>query len=270
LAIIREMTMNDIKWSSLYLPVENRKEVLESLNHIYSEAGYAAYNPYPGGTGTPRDAKDLVRLFVARNEDGWVRLIGQPDAALLPTLAEQIASPLLYVWIGLSDGQVNCIGSGDVGQFLRKGKTAADIEQALTTSYQARGSSLIGEYASQQGVNPTQADKLIQKTTKGLFQKMTKQGDANADTMQTAASNLASGKDVFSWGSIPAQRVAAVMACLTVPQTWREPDYKDLAAAYQVACLLDIDEDAPLLPGDEAILDKVEYPLDYKLAYFAR
>jgi hypothetical protein len=60
------------------------------------------------------------------------------------------------------------------------------------------------------------------------------------------------------------------MECLSIPQTWREPSLGDLAAAYQIACLLDINEDAPLLPGDEAILDRVEYPLDYTPAYFAR
>jgi hypothetical protein len=48
------------------------------------------------------------------------------------------------------------------------------------------------------------------------------------------------------------------------------PDFSDLAAAYPIACLLDINEDAPLLPGDEDILDRVEFPLDFTPAYFAR
>jgi hypothetical protein len=260
-----------ILWSSVYLPLADRKQVMQALQAIHTAAGYVPYNPYPGGMGTPSGVTEMVKLFVAPLEKGWIRLIGQPNPSLLPELAQQLGCSLLYIWINTTNGQIDCIGSGELSQFLRPDKTPADLQNALSAAYSDPPSGgVLGDLASSHGVDVRQADRLFQKTSRTVLGKLDRQSGGEASAMQTAASGVLSGNDGFSWKKAAAQRVQGVMACLTVPENWRDPDYKDLAAAYQIACLLDQDENALLLPSDEAILDKVEFPLDYRLAYFAR
>ncbi|MBZ0306958.1 MAG: hypothetical protein K8I82_12885, partial [Anaerolineae bacterium] len=118
------------------------------------------------------------------------------------------------------------------------------------------------------GVANKQVEKLFQKTTRGIFQKLDQRTDGEASSTQSDAMRLLQAQ--FSWNSAPAQRVQAVMACLSVPANWRDPSFKEIAAAYPIARLLDMDENVLLLPGDEDLLDKVNYPLDYTPVYYAQ
>jgi hypothetical protein len=213
----------------------------------------------------------MVKLFVAPPENGWTRLIGQPNAALLPELAQGLGCSLVYVWINAASGQVECIGSGDLSQFLRPDKTVADLQNAFSANYaELPSDGILGDLAASYGVDTRQADKLFQKTSRTVLRKLDRQSGGEANEIQSTASGILLGSEGFSWKKAAAQRVQAVMACLSVPDGWHDPDYRDLAAAYQIACVLDQDENAFLLPSDEAILDKVAFPLDYLLAYFAR
>ena len=255
-----------ILWSSVYIPIGDEERVTAALQATYTAAGYTPYNPFPGGTGTPKGIETRIRLFAAPGEDNWTRIIGEPDADLLADLSKEMESPLVYAWIKENESAVDVIGGGDLSQFLREGKSSADIDAALAAQFTAGDAAPVtGEVArlaDEFGVDAGQADKMFQKAAKTVFKKM------DQESMQDAAKK--SLDNPFSWKLPASQRVIAVMACLTIPQNWREPAYTDLAAAYQIACLLDINEDAPLLPGDEVILDRVEYPLDYTPAYFAR
>jgi len=242
-----------ILWSSVYIPQVKQKTLVEAYTAVHLAAGYQPYNPFPGGGGTPANTSELIRQFAAPHSQGWTRLIGVPQPDLLPALAKALAAPLLYSWVSPEDGGVDCIG-GELALFQR----AEPASPAPTTSAPA---SLLGELAQQYGVDPTQAEKMFNKSAQSVFGKL------DAD-MQPAA--MASLQGRFSWGLPGAQRLVASMGGLTVPDDWREPAFTDLAAAYQIACLLELDEDAPLLPGDEAILDRVEYPLDYLPLYFYR
>jgi len=261
-----------ILWSSLYLPSSDEKGIAAAIKIFFMTTGYIAYNPYPGGTGTPQGVTQLVRWFIAPSEDGWTRVIGQVDEQILPPLAQSLKLTLLHVWVGESDRQINIIGDGKLSHFLRDGITEEDFNTAMTAiptidSNDSKPQGTIAELAEEYGVSAKHADKLFQKTSKKLFSKLSKD---EAGEMEVANVAALSGKETFSWDSIPARQMVAALSCLTVPKNWREPDYKTLAAAYQIACLLDINEDTPLLPGDETILDKVEYPLDYTLAYYAK
>jgi hypothetical protein len=57
---------------------------------------------------------------------------------------------------------------------------------------------------------------------------------------------------------------------LRLPTGWQSPTYEEVADAYRAACLLEKDENAHLLPSDEAALARVDYPLDYTPLFFAR
>jgi hypothetical protein len=259
-----------VLWNSVYVPTDDEDKVTAALKKVYEEAGYAAFNPFPGGTGTPKGISERVRLFVAPGESNWARIIGAPDVDLLKNLSDGLKSPLVYVWIGEENSGVEVIGAGEWSQFLREGRSSTEIETAMNAQYTASDSPTgeVARLAGEYGVDAGQADKMFQKAAKTVFKKLDKRTEGEAASMQDAAKK--SLDNPFSWGLPSAQRVTAIMECLSIPQTWREPSFGDLAAAYQIACLLDINEDAPLLPGDEAILDRVEYPLDYTPAYFAR
>lgn len=260
-------------WGSLYWPLTSRKTLRETLKTVYSAAGYSPYDPFAGGNGAPAGAKQFVKLFIQRAEEGWLRVIGTPDASLNAALAEALSLSGLYVWIQAEAGDVEVVGGGDLSDFLRPDKTAADLAQAQNATYtnvEAATPDEISALAAQAGLKPGQADKLIDKTTRTLFKKLEKQSDqSDGENLQEQAVILTQQVG-FSWGLGSAQRVQAIAACLSLPETWASPSFQELAAAYQVARLLDINEDAPLLPGDEAALDKVDYPLDYTLAYYAR
>lgn len=261
---------DEILWSSVYIPTDDEERVTSVLGVIHAAAGYKPYNPFPGGTGTPTGIVGRVRLFVAPAEDNWTRVIGLPDVDLLNPLAAEMKSPLVYAWIGAENSVVEVIGGGDVSQFLREGRSAEDLDAAMrgpiAAGSDAPAAGEIAKLADAYGVDAGQADKMFQKAAKTVFSKLDKRTGGEAASMQDAAKKSLDSS--FSWGMPSARRVMAIMACLSIPQNWREPDFGDLAAAYPIACLLDMD--APLLPGDEDTLDRVEYPLDYTPAYFAR
>ena len=262
--------LDEILWSSIYIPTGDEAKVVTAFEKATSTAGYKPYNPFPGGGGTPTGILTRVRMFVAPGENGWTRIIGLPDVELLNSLAEALQSSLVYVWIGADKSAVEIIGGDDLSQFLRDGKSPADLQAAMSGPIAAGGdapvSGEIAKLADEYGVDAGQADKLFQKTARTVFNKLDKRTGGEAASMQDAAKKSLDSS--FSWGMPSARRVMAIMECLTIPQNWREPAFSELAAAYQIACLMDMD--APLLPGDEAILDRVEFPLDYTPAYFAR
>ena len=69
------------------------------LRSALEGAGYAPYDPFPGGTGTPPGLAQWTRLFVAPAQDGWVRVLGEPDeaqrAALCADSSAALDEPLL-------------------------------------------------------------------------------------------------------------------------------------------------------------------------------
>ena len=72
-------------WSSLYFRTDDMAAVTKALTAAASIAGYTAFNPF---TGAPsRTWPKVLRLFVAPAQGGWVRVLGQPDSAMLSDLA---------------------------------------------------------------------------------------------------------------------------------------------------------------------------------------
>ncbi len=253
--------MLDADWCGVYLHSPDTDAIHAALTEVMAAAGYRPYNPFPGGAGTARQARELVRVFVAPPEAGWTRLIG--CLAETQALAAQLGTPVLLAWAKDDAAHLQAFGPASLTDFLRAGVSEADVWRAPDAAPDAgQLPDELSAFAAAQGVDPQKAQQLFNKRARQLAGKLG--GDAD-DPLAT----LQGGR--FSWQSAAGQQVRHMLACLTVPAPyWHQPDFKTLAGAYQVACLLDIDEDAPLLPGDEALLDAVDYPLDYRLAYFAR
>lgn len=263
--------MSEIVWASAYVPLADKKRLISTFREIYESAGYIAYDPFPGGNGTPSGISSTSRLFVARPDSGWIRMIGHAEADILKKLAEKLEVSLISVEITDHNSRIEVIGAKTLTDFLKAGKTPDDLNRAENMTPAASQEVMpdeLGDLAKSYGLANKQVEKLFQKTTHGLFQKLDKQTDGEASSTQSDAMQLLNAQ--FSWNSAPAQRVQAVMACLSVPADWRNPSFKEIAAAYPVARLLDMNENAPLLPGDEDLLDKVDYPLDYTPVYYAR
>jgi hypothetical protein len=260
-----------ILWASVYVPLTDRSKLISALEKLYEAEGYTPYDPFPGGTGTPTGITSSIRLFVGAAEHGWTRILGHIESHILKRLAENLEVTLLSVWISENESRVETVGSQTLIEFLKDGKTSDDLNRAEKIIPINPGDTMqgeLGDLAKQYGVKSKHVEKLFQKTARGIFEKLDKQTEGEASRTQSEAMNVLKGQ--FSWDSAPAHRVQATMACLNVPQNWHEPSFKDLAAAYPIARLLDLNEDALLLPGDEDLLDKVSFPLDYTPIYYAK
>jgi hypothetical protein len=260
--------MSAFAWISYYLPTTRRKALREALEQVHTAAGYQAYDPFAGGRGTPPGLKHLARFFISPKLDGgYLRLIGQPDPELLPALAESLGLPILQAWVTQEDSGVQLMGGEDWGAFLEDGRTLTELiaVREIAAIAPATDPHSLVEMARQQGLKAGDAQKLAEKLTRGLGKTLS----AEEAQQQSKAAQIA--QEQFSWAWPQAQKLAAQMDCLKLPSpAWRDPSYPDLAAAYQLARRLELEPEMALSASDNLILDKVAYPLDYTLAYYAR
>jgi hypothetical protein len=257
-------------WDSLYLPSADSSAVAKIVQQALNDLGYTLYNPFgilPGKT-----YPQTVRLFVAPSVGGWVRIIGTPDSRLLMPLSA--ASACLYIGLQGSSGTLAVYVRGDIRDpeielqpYLRAGCTPDDLRRALRDHPQpaARQSAPplpadVQDMAAQ--VNPRQAQQLIDRLSSNL---LTKAGAGG--TSAQAARALLDGPD---WNSPTAQRIQAIVACLTLPDTWREPDFVTLRDAYQLHDRRQRKPDARLYPGDAETLARVPDALAYIPIYGGR
>jgi hypothetical protein len=259
--------MSAFSWISHYLPTTRRKALHEALDQVHKAAGYQAYDPFTGGSGTPPGVKHLARFFISpKLEGGYLRLIGQPDLDLLPTLAGSLGFTILQAWVTQEDSGLQLMGGQDWGVFLEEGRTLTELiaVREIASIAPATDPHSLAEMARQQGLQTGDAQKLADKLTRGLAKTLSPE----ESQQQAKAAQIA--QEQFSWAWPQAQKLSAQMDCLKLPTTWRDPSYPDLAAAYQLARRLDVEPDMALSASDNLILDKVAYPLDYTLAYYAR
>src|SRR5688572_6130029 len=116
--------------SNLYVPLTERKHIVAAINEAHLAVGYQAYNPFPGGTGTPAGTSQFIRLFAARPQDGYVRIMGHADALVILEVSAKLKTPILE--LQMLDSQVAvCVIRGDLTQFLHPGKSILDVSQAM-------------------------------------------------------------------------------------------------------------------------------------------
>lgn len=262
-------------WHSLYLPVDDAQGVVLALREVVQALDYTPYDPFPGGKGPRfRVWQHTVRHFVSPVREGWVRILGEPLPDSLPELAERRNVACIHVWVSESDfgalvyqGREQFDSPESFQYWLRAGKSLDDLTAALAgpppeLPDEAVESSVMG-IPVPDNVNPRRVEKMTQRLSKRLFKRM---GD---DAMRQEAEAMLGGGESL-WQTPGGRRVRALMACLTVPEAWRVPDYPDLREAYQVARARQHNPGGKLLPGDADALAAVPDALDFTPVFLGR
>ena len=261
-----------MSWCSLFLPCDDATVVASALRASLETLGYASFNPFglmPGLT-YPR----AVRLFVAPAQAGWVRVIGEPDEAQLPMIAEKM--PCLLVELNGAQERLEVYAEGikqppesALVPYLKPTASVEILQRALTTSAPVANSSAsdvgffkdaLPDTVKASGVDMRQAQKMFDRLSAGLTQRSGNEGK------EAAARALLQGERP-EWNSAGGARIQAVLDCLTVPATWREPDFVTLRDAYQLHERRRRNPNAALYPGDGEAMAAVPNALDYVIVY---
>lgn len=275
----------DRSWHSLYLPTEDAPAVAGALRQALLALGYELTNPFPGGSGPVAHTwQRTVRHFVAPSAGGWTRVLGQPDPETLPGLTRALGTPLIQAGLvedGAEAEAVLAVWTSE-GQrldtpqafvpWLRPERTAGELARlwAGDAPPPARpepdaptplGVPLPDEVQAMAGrVNPAQAERLMRKLTGRLL------GSLGAGGQEAQARAMLGGGG-SPWQTSAGVRLMAAMACLTVADDWREPDFEAVREAYQVARARQHHPRGVRLPGDDEALERVPNVLDYGLVY---
>ena len=257
-------------WCSLYLPCANddanniAEGIVEPLKAALLALGYEFYNPF--GLIPGKAYGQTVRLFAAPPRGGWLRIIGVPDAALLPALMAALTerAPCLLLELDGTDAHIEAYVSG--AQIAPEAAFPADadcIRRALAATASASAEALGGVtldslpgdvQAMAQQIDLKQAGKLFNRMSAGLAQKSG--GDP-------AASDLLKQPD---WSGAGGAKISALIDCLRIPGG-RAPDFVTLRDAYSLHERRRRSPKAMLYPGDAETMASVPDVLDYTPIY---
>ncbi|MBL8145086.1 MAG: hypothetical protein JNL34_01760 [Anaerolineae bacterium] len=245
-------------WSSLYFRSGDAAAISESLAQAASAAGYNLFNPFSGAPG--RSYPNAVRLFISPVRDGWVRVLGQPDPALLPAVSQ--SAPLVWTVLVGSATRVEAWANGAQGSVESIfGITPPDgddlpaagpVQTPAPTVFAALPADIQAMNA-----NPKQAQAMLDKLSGGLLKK------AGGDQAAAVAALQGNPPD---WNSRDGRRLAALLTALGIP-AWGNPDFVPLRDAYQVLSRLQRRPSAALYAGDREAMDAVPDALDYRPVY---
>ncbi len=265
----------------LFVGPSQTTPLADSVGQRLKENGYKAYDPFPGGLGSPIGKVSRLRMFLAPTLGNWTRLLIGPndDMPLEQVKAIAQAVGMDVVWPQLLDEQHFSIGY--IGQdgtidttweplrpWLNSGLVLKDLHAVANRPFVSKTTSStlppdVQALASAKGVEMRHVDKMMGKMTRRLFGK-----DQEADALQQAQAGLASQVAV-DWNIPSGQQLVAVMGCLDMAEDyWRLPTWDTLTAAYQVARQRQRGQ-GDLLPTDAAALAAVPNALDYTLLYFS-
>lgn len=259
-------------WHSLFFPSDDAANIVTALAASLESLGYTRYNPF--GLLPGKAYPQSVRLFVAPAAGGWVRVIGAPDERQFPLLAE--SGVCLWAALEGDAGRITVYQGGEARErhtallpYVRPGCTPEALQAALNRASKpgAAGDSALpldtlpeDVRAMAGDVNLKQAEKMFSRLGGQLLRKTA----ADSDTAQAARDLLSSAPD---WNSPDGTMLRAVMACLTVPENWREPDFVTLRDAYQLHERRRRKPDARLYPGDAETMARVPDALTYTPVY---
>ncbi|MFW5748829.1 MAG: hypothetical protein ACOCYT_04365 [Chloroflexota bacterium] len=249
-----------ITWNSLYLWCEDTEQIADRIRQILTDKGYTLYDPF--GMMPGRAYPQTVRLFVMPPQAGWSRVVGlcTPDGRVETVLLPALSSVGLTLAVSLDETQSQITVAADGAEadpvagleaHLRAGCTADDLRAALAISGEAATRQRTGDVpvdllpddirAMANKVNSRQVEKFFNKIMRQLGRSM-------GDKQQAARDMLNNGH--ADWSAPAGQRVFALIACLTMPDDWRTPDFVTLRDAYQLHLRRQQRPDAMLYPGD--------------------
>lgn len=221
--------------------------------------GWQPYDPFPGGIGTPPALKRLVRLLVAPPVNGWVRVYGDPAAAL-PTVITALSAGrlLIHVWLAEAESGMDAYLDGQsvpqrLAAFVADERTRSDETQIAPTILPAGLDSL----ARQSSVNPAQASKMINRLARQVLG-----GKGQAE--QAGALLSGSGPD---WGSAAGRTLAQRIGQMRLPADPRLPLFETLREAYHAARALARNPNATLMANERAALKDIPDAGQYQMVY---
>ena len=246
------------RWSSLYLRSESAEAVRAALAAAATAAGYTPFNPFGGVPG--RSYPQAVRLFVGPARGGWVRVLGEPDPALLPSVSA--LGPLLWASLEAKQAHVAVWSAGTqstVESVFGVRPPDAPTGPAVTPANAPEMAvfAALPEDIQAMNANPKQAQAMLNKLSGGLLKK------AGGDQAVALAALQGNPPD---WDSPDGRKLAALLAALGIPE-WGRPDFVPLRDAYQLLLRRQRRPDAPLYAGDQEAMDAVPDALDYAPVY---
>ncbi len=268
-----------ILWSNQYCPSNDPEALAQALRDSLSALGYTLYNPF--GMIPGKAYRQSVKAFVSPASGGWVRVMGALDEPILLQVSQSVLC--LSVTLEGDDAHIRAYVNGqpsDTGiavmPYLREGKTPLDLQKVLSGDVEAPLE--IVKPAKQDGlpfnalpddvqamakqVDPAQAQRLFSRLSGDVLKKVSKdRGTADE------ARALISGEGQPNWDSAGGRQIRALMACLTVPENWREPDFEALRDAYPLYERRKRNPTARAYPGDDAAMAQVPNALDFIPVY---
>lgn len=259
-------------WQSLYLWSEQSQRIVESIQHYLDTQAYIPYNPFGRFPGMAYPI--TLKTFVSPVQNSCIRVLFEGNE--LDALAAHLSQITDCFAIAL-DGRMAFLHFFRAGELidLETGLldyTKPNIGSHLETVLKAEEHNLpilqqgkIGDVPIDALPDDMQemAKQLDMKQANKLFQKISKKfikavGQYDARTLMQTQSD---------WDSQGGQTIRAIMACLNIPENWREPDFTTLRTAYALQSRQQYDSNMPLLSGDESILIAVPNALDYHPVY---
>lgn len=283
-------------WHRLFIsatsdPAAQTERIVTTLRALLSEQGYEAYDPFPGGTGTPPGLNRLIRVFVAPPQDGSICVIGEIPEHWLSEFTQRLNTAVLSAWLTEDDGGFAVYRDGlrhtsvtALSAYLSGGESIETLHQALSGALDVEpvasdeppvamiaADALPPELqalALDQGVDPDKAGSIFERLSGSLFGKLGQGAGSGADQAQARAVFAGGQQDI--WNSLHGQRVRAVADVLNLPGNWRLPTFDTVREAYQVHRLRQRSPRMPLMPGDEEALRSVRDALSYLPVYMGR
>ena len=248
-------------------------DLVPELKRVFEADGYKAYDPFPGGLGSPVGKLTRLRTFISPPVDNW-HIVGTSDEIPASLLVELNLELLDIRLLEDDDYQIAVYHPdnapdarlGALEPYLKDGVSLQDLAQIATLEMKADNAdslpSEISDLAAAQGVSAKHVDKMMGKMSKRIFRKM------SADDTQKEQAMAMLQPTGINWNSAGAQKLQAIMDKLAIPEDWHLPEWKSLVAAYQIA--RQQQRGADLLAGDADTLAKVPNAIEYTPIYYAK
>jgi hypothetical protein len=275
-----------MSWHSLYIQSEDSAAVTAMLRDALQQVGYIPYDPFPGGLGTPPELKTFVRHFVAPAQDGWVRILGEPDEVAIEIVSR--SSPVLYIWLTDTDSSINVYDKGKydpavLANYLLPNKTPEHLGKAqsgllpvlVEKTVEADPHLAIlppdmAQMINEHNIRADQASNMISRLTSQLFNRLDKSSDGEANRMQEQARLMLAKSQGVNWDSSAGRKLRSIASVLILPANWRDPDFDAVRDAYQVARRLQRSPNAYLMPDEETAIKVLPDAIKYEAVYVGK
>ncbi len=261
-------------WNSTFIKTDSAALVAAWLTDAFTVQGWQAYDPFPGGAGTPFSVTQFAKTFTFALSNDWTRIVS--EGALPDNILRALSVPVLRGWLdaerGGWDARPDAPQNGELEAleyFILPGGSRDELTRALAGRRPVEALDAPGllppdvdKLARDRKVNPKQADKLIDRMASSLFARA-----GGADARSGAQAMLGGSAD---WNSDAGKVLRAVAAVLHLPEGWREPDFIGVKDAYQAARALARNPRASLLSGERDALARFPAAAGVEMRFFAK